>query len=90
MEGFPRSAPTCGPSSSVMRSTAPPPQTQSVLLGAMAEGNVSVDGTTHALPRPFMVIATQNPYEMAGTYPLPEVVARSVHGPDPDRLPLPG
>lgn len=66
------------------------PKTQAALLEAMAEGNVTVDGTTHALPRPFMVIATQNPYEMAGTYPLPEAqrdrfMARSRIGyPSPD------
>lgn len=49
-----------------------PPKTQSSLLEAMEEHQVSVDGTTHALPQPFMVIATQNPIEHAGTYPLPE------------------
>ncbi|MBN2242369.1 MAG: MoxR family ATPase [Acidobacteria bacterium] len=48
------------------------PKTQSALLEAMSEGNVSVDNCTHALPRPFMVIATQNPVEHHGTYPLPE------------------
>lgn len=48
------------------------PKTQSALLEAMQEGQVTVDGTSHALPVPFMVIATQNPLEMAGTYPLPE------------------
>jgi len=48
------------------------PRTQSALLEAMAEAQVSVDGQTHPLPRPFMVIATQNPYEFEGTYPLPE------------------
>ena len=48
------------------------PKTQSALLEAMREGQVTVDGTSHALPTPFMVIATQNPFEMAGTYPLPE------------------
>jgi MoxR-like ATPase len=42
------------------------------LLEAMAEGQVTVDGTTHRLERPFMVIATQNPIEHEGTYPLPE------------------
>lgn len=49
-----------------------PPKTQSALLEAMEEHQVSVDGTTHELPQPFMVIATQNPIEHAGTYPLPE------------------
>lgn len=48
------------------------PKTQSALLEAMAEHQVSVDGHTHRLGRPFMVIATQNPIEMEGTYPLPE------------------
>ncbi|MFP5283998.1 MAG: AAA family ATPase, partial [Actinomycetes bacterium] len=48
------------------------PKTQSALLEAMEEAHVSVDGTTHALPLPFMVFATQNPIEMQGTYPLPE------------------
>lgn len=48
------------------------PKTQSALLEAMAERQVSVDGVTHRLPAPFMVVATQNPIEMAGTYPLPE------------------
>lgn len=49
-----------------------PPKTQSALLEAMEEHQVSVDGTTHQLPQPFMVIATQNPIEHSGTYPLPE------------------
>jgi MoxR-like ATPase len=49
-----------------------PPRTQSALLEAMAEGQVSIDGTSHALPEPFIVIATQNPEEHHGTYPLPE------------------
>ncbi|WP_148611406.1 AAA family ATPase [Nocardioides rubriscoriae] len=49
-----------------------PPKTQSALLEAMEEGQVSVDGTTHPLPRPFLVAATQNPVEYEGTYPLPE------------------
>ena len=48
------------------------PKTQSALLEAMEEGQVTVDGTTYALQEPFMVIATQNPVEMEGTYPLPE------------------
>ncbi len=48
------------------------PRTQSALLEAMAEGQVTVDGSTHALPRPFFVIATQNPLDLAGTYPLPD------------------
>ncbi len=48
------------------------PKTQSSLLEAMAEGQVTVDGETYILPNPFMVIATQNPVEFLGTYPLPE------------------
>ena len=48
------------------------PKTQSALLEAMEERQVTVDGTTYALEAPFMVIATQNPIEMEGTYPLPE------------------
>jgi len=48
------------------------PRTQSALLEAMEEKTVSVDGVTHTLPSPFIVIATQNPVDMAGTYPLPE------------------
>jgi len=48
------------------------PKTQSALLEAMEEQQVSIDGTSHALPQPFFVIATQNPSEQLGTYPLPE------------------
>ena len=48
------------------------PKTQSALLEAMAERQVTVEGVTHALPQPFIVIATQNPIEHHGTYPLPE------------------
>ena len=48
------------------------PKTQSALLEAMAEQQVSIDATTHALPDPFFVIATQNPLDFAGTYPLPD------------------
>lgn len=48
------------------------PKTQASLLEAMAEGQVTVDGMVHKLPQPFMVIATQNPIEFLGTYPLPE------------------
>lgn len=48
------------------------PRTQSALLEAMSDQQVSVDGETHDLPQPFMVIATQNPFEFEGTYPLPE------------------
>ena len=49
-----------------------PPRTQSALLEAMAEQQVTVDGTTRALPAPFFVIATQNPVDLSGTYPLPD------------------
>lgn len=48
------------------------PRTQSALLEAMGEGQVTVDGVTHPLPRPFLVLATQNPIEFEGTFPLPE------------------
>jgi MoxR-like ATPase len=49
-----------------------PPRTQSALLEAMSDGQVSVDGHTYRLPTPFLVIATQNPFEFEGTYALPE------------------
>jgi MoxR-like ATPase len=49
-----------------------PPKTQAALLEAMAEQQVSVDGETHPLPDPFLVLATDNPIELDGTYPLPE------------------
>ena len=49
-----------------------PPRTQSALLEAMAEHQVTVDGTTRPLPDPFFVIATQNPVDLSGTYPLPD------------------
>jgi MoxR-like ATPase len=49
-----------------------PPKTQAAMLEAMAERQVSIDATTHRLPRPFLVMATQNPVEFEGTYPLPE------------------
>ena len=48
------------------------PRTQSALLEAMNDHQVSVDGVAHMLPQPFIVLATQNPYEFEGTYPLPE------------------
>ena len=48
------------------------PKTQSALLESMEEGQVTADGQTHILPQPFLVMATQNPVEMEGTYPLPE------------------
>ena len=49
-----------------------PPKTQSALLEAMQEARVTIRGTTHTLPAPFVVLATQNPIELEGTYPLPE------------------
>jgi len=49
-----------------------PPKTQSALLEAMQEKQVTIDGNTYRLPKPFIVIATQNPIEQEGTYPLPE------------------
>ena len=48
------------------------PKTQSSLLEVMEEGQVSVDGATYAMPEPFIVLATQNPVDFVGTYPLPE------------------
>jgi len=48
------------------------PRTQSALLEAMQEQQVTIDGVTHSLPRPFMVMATENPIELEGTFPLPE------------------
>ena len=67
-----------------------PPKTQAAMLEAMAERQVSIDGTTHQLPRPFLVMATQNPVEFEGTYPLPEaqldrfLVRANVGYPDAD------
>lgn len=49
-----------------------PPRTQSALLEAMAEQQITLDGVTHRLPDPFFVIATQNPVDLSGTYPLPD------------------
>ncbi len=49
-----------------------PPKTQAALLEAMQEHNITISGHTHALPEPFLVLATQNPIELEGTYPLPE------------------
>lgn len=67
-----------------------PPKTQAAMLEAMAERQVTIDGTSHRLPRPFLVIATQNPVEFEGTYPLPEaqldrfLVRADIGYPDPD------
>ena len=68
------------------------PKTQSALLEVMEEGQVTIDGTTHPVGAPFMVIATQNPIEQAGTYRLPEaqldrfLMRTSVGYPDPDSM----
>jgi MoxR-like ATPase len=65
------------------------PKTQSALLEGMQEGQVTIDGETHPLPQPFIVVATQNPIEYEGTFPLPEaqldrfMVRLSVGYPDP-------
>lgn len=64
-----------------------PPKTQAALLEAMAEGQVSIDGQTHKLAMPFIVLATDNPIEYEGTYPLPEL-AGSVRDPVGTALPL--
>lgn len=67
-----------------------PAKTQAALLEAMQERQVTVDGVTHPLDRPFLVVATQNPIEYEGTYPLPEaqldrfLIRLSVGYPDPD------
>ncbi|MFD1645682.1 AAA family ATPase [Haloarchaeobius litoreus] len=67
-----------------------PPKTQAALLEAMEEGQVTVDGDTRMLPQPFFVIATQNPVEQEGTFPLPEaqvdrfIVKSSIGYPDED------
>jgi MoxR-like ATPase len=66
-----------------------PPKTQAALLEAMSEGQVTTDGTTRDLPEPFFVIATQNPVEQEGTFPLPEaqvdrfIVKSTIGYPDP-------
>jgi MoxR-like ATPase len=67
-----------------------PPKTQAALLEAMQEGQVTVDGEPHPLPDPFLVLATQNPVEYEGTYPLPEaqrdrfLVHVAIGYPEPD------
>jgi MoxR-like ATPase len=67
------------------------PKTQSALLEAMNDGRVTVDGATYPLPEPFMIIATQNPVEYHGTFPLPEaqldrfLVRLKIGYPDPDQ-----
>ncbi len=65
-------APSLPRSCSPTRSTAPRPRTQAALLEAMAERRVTVDGNTYRLEPPFLVIATQNPIDHEGTFPLPE------------------
>ena len=55
-----------------------PPRTQSALLEAMAEHQVTVDGVCHTLPQPFFVIATQNPVDLAGTFPAARFAAGSL------------
>lgn len=68
------------------------PKTQAALLEVMEEGHVTVDGVTHAMPEPFMVIATQNPVEQAGTYRLPEaqldrfLMRTAVGHPEPEAM----
>jgi MoxR-like ATPase len=65
------------------------PKTQSALLEGMAEGQVTIEGTTHVLPSPFFVMATQNPLDLVGTYPLPDsqldrfLISFSLGYPDP-------
>ncbi len=66
------------------------PKTQSALLEAMAEGQVTIEGETHTLPHPFFVIATQNPLDLVGTFPLPDsqldrfLLSISLGFPDPE------
>lgn len=55
-----------------MKSTAPPAKTQSALLEVMQEQQVTIEGKSYPVPLPFMTLATQNPLEQEGTYPLPE------------------
>jgi MoxR-like ATPase len=68
------------------------PKTQSALLEAMEEGKVSIDGATRDLPKPFFVIATQNPVSFSGTYPLPEsqldrfLMRLAIGYPDPEGM----
>ncbi|MDZ7677575.1 MAG: AAA family ATPase [Acidimicrobiales bacterium] len=64
-----------------------PPKTQAAMLEAMAERQVSIDGTTHRLPAPFLVLATQNPVEFEGTYPLARGPGRPVPAPGGHRVP---
>ena len=65
-----------------------PPKTQAALLEAMAERQVSIDGVTHPLPQPFIVLATDNPIEYEGTYPLARGAAGPVRATTRTALPL--
>lgn len=65
------------------------PKTQSALLESMEERQVTIDGTTYALPSPFMVVATQNPVEMEGTYPSPRPSATASWPASPSATPAP-
>ena len=64
------------------------PKTQSSLLEVMEEGQVTVDGVTYRMPQPFIVMATQNPVDFVGTYPLPEAQLDRFLIEDLDRIPL--
>ena len=66
------------------------PRTQSALLEAMQERQVTADGVTRPLPRPFLVLATQNPVELEGTFPLPEAQIDRFLAARGARLPRPG
>lgn len=61
-----------------MKSTAQAREFQAALLEAMSDGSVSIDGVTHKLHSPFMLVATDNPYEFEGTFPLPENQLRPI------------
>ena len=65
-----------------------PPKTQAAMLEAMQERRVTAIGKPYVLEPPFLVLATQNPVEQEGTYPLPRGAARSLHVPDRARLPV--
>jgi len=79
-------SPTCLLGDEINRAS---PKTQSALLEAMEERQVTVDAHTWALPRPFLVIATQNPVELEGTYPLPEAQLDRFLDATADGLPRP-
>ena len=64
-----------------------PPKTQAAMLEAMQERRVTVGGNSYTLPKPFFVLATQNPLEQEGTYPLPEAQLGPLYVPDQRRLP---